>query len=278
MSSEQTNNSERTSPAKRSRVTIPKLAAQKARGEKITVMTAYDYAAARLVDAAGIEAILVGDSLGSVVQGHRTTLPVTLDQMIYHAEMVCRAVERAMVIVDLPFPSTILGKQRALEDAARCFKETGCQAVKLEGGVERAEVIAALTEAGMPVMAHVGLVPQSVHRLGGYRVQRDRDQLMADAKATEEAGAFAVVLECVQADIAKEITAELAIPTIGIGAGGGCDGQVLVFHDLLGLTQGRVPRHVKVYAELGKAAIEALSAFREDVRNGSFPAEEQSFS
>ena len=259
-------------------MTVPKLVAQKAGGEKITMMTAYDHAMARLVDAAGIEAILIGDSLGTVVQGHRTTLPVTLDQMIYHAEMVGRAVERALVIVDLPFPSTILGPQRALEDAARCFKETGCQAVKLEGGAERAEIISALTTAGMPVMAHVGLVPQSLHRLGGYRVQRDRERLLADAKATEEAGAFAVVLECVAADVAKEITAALTIPTIGIGAGGDCDGQVLVLHDLLGLTPGRVPRHVKVYADLGKAAVEALSAFREDVRKGTFPAAGQSFS
>ncbi|MBN2296252.1 MAG: 3-methyl-2-oxobutanoate hydroxymethyltransferase [Pirellulales bacterium] len=264
--------------SKQKRITVPSLTAMKANGEKITLLTAYDYSMARLVDEAGVEVILVGDSLGTAVQGHRTTLPVTLDQMIYHAEMVVRAVERALVIVDLPFPCTVLGPMRAIEDAARCFKETGCQAVKLEGGVERAEVISALTKAGMPVMAHVGLVPQSVHRLGGYRVQRDRDQLIADAKATEEAGAFAVVLECISADISKEITAELTIPTIGIGAGNGCDGQVLVLYDLLGLIPGRVPRHVKVYADLGKIMVEAVSAYKADVRSGDFPSSDQSFS
>ena len=262
----------------RKRITVPRFTALKAQGEKITLLTAYDHAMARLVDEAGVEAILVGDSLGTVVQGHRTTLPVTLDQMIYHAEMVARAVQWALVIVDLPFPSTLLGPMRAIEDAARCLKETCCQAVKLEGGVERAEIIASLTTAGIPVMAHVGLVPQSVHRLGGYRVQRDHDQLLADALATQEAGAFAVVLECIPAEIAKEITAALTIPTIGIGAGSHCDGQVLVLHDLLGLTPGRVPRHVKVYADLGKMTIEALSAFRDDVRGGNFPGSDQSFS
>ncbi len=282
MSSEVPKTSDRKRiPGKRvtgKRITVPRFTALKAQGEKITMLTAYDHAMARLVDEAGVEAVLVGDSLGTVVQGHRTTLPVTLDQMIYHAEQVGRAVERALVIVDLPFPSTLLGPMRAIEDAARCLKETECQAVKLEGGVERAEIISALTKAGIPVMAHVGLLPQSVHRLGGYRVQRDRDQLLADAKATEAAGAFAVVLECIPAEIAKEITAALTIPTIGIGAGNACDGQVLVLHDLLGLAPGRVPQHVKVYADLGKIMVQALSAFRDDVRGGDFPGSDQSFS
>ena len=183
--------------------------------------------------------ILVGDSMSMVVQGHDSTLRVTLDEMIYHAEMVGRAVEHALVIVDMPFPSFLVGKYKAIENAGRVLKETSCQAVKLEGGVDQAEVIEALVSAGIPVMAHVGLRPQSVHRLGGYRVQRDREQLLADAKAADQAGAFRVVLECIPADIAREITAAVSIPTIGIGAGADCDGQVLVLHDLLGLTTGR---------------------------------------
>ncbi len=271
MTTEQHNNPNPTGVAQRSKITAPKLAEMKAAGEKITVVTAYDYASARLAEAAGVEVILVGDSLATVVQGRRTTLPVTLEEMIYHAEMVGRAAEYSLAVVDLPFPSAVLGTQRALEDAAKCFKQTNCRAVKLEGGVERAETIAALTAAGMPVMAHVGLAPQSVHRLGTYRLQRDLDKLLADAKATEAAGAFAVVLECITSEISKEITQALTIPTIGIGAGPDCDGQVLVWHDLLGLTPGRVPRHVKVYADLGRAIVDALTAFREDVRKGAFP-------
>ncbi len=241
------------------------------------MLTAYDFATAQLVDAAGIEGILVGDSLAMVVQGHENTLPVTLDEMIYHAEMVGRAVRRALVVVDMPFPSFHLGIQRAIESAARILKETRCQAVKLEGGIEQAEVIEGLVRSGIPVMAHCGLCPQSVHALGGYRVQRNEDRLLDDALAAQQAGAFAIVLECIPAAAAARITAKLQIPTIGIGAGAGCDGQVLVYHDLLGMTPGRVPRHVKPYADLGRAITEAVTRFRDDVRQGAFPGPEQTF-
>jgi 3-methyl-2-oxobutanoate hydroxymethyltransferase len=260
-----------------SRITVPKFVAMKAAGRKITVLTAYDYPTARLVDAAGVEAILVGDSLAMVVQGHASTLRATLDEMIYHAEMVGRAAEHALVIVDMPFPSFLVGKYKAIENAARVLKETSCQAVKLEGGVDQVEVIEALVSAGIPVMAHVGLRPQSVHRQGGYRVQRDREQLLADAQAADRAGAFSIVLECIPADIAREITAAVSIPTIGIGAGADCDGQVLVLHDLLGLTAGRRPRHAKAYADLGATITDAVARYRDEVREGVFPSEEQSF-
>jgi 3-methyl-2-oxobutanoate hydroxymethyltransferase len=263
--------------SKPGRITVPQFTAMKAAGQKITMVTAYDYSMARLVDAAEIEAILIGDSLGQIIQGRATTLPVTLEQMIYHAEMVGRAVEHALVVVDMPFPTFHLGTYKAIENAARILKETQCQAVKLEGGADQAEVIAALVGAGIPVMAHCGLRPQNVHQLGGYRVQRDREQLMADAQAAERAGAFAIVLECIPADVARQITAAVAVPTIGIGAGAGCDGQVLVFHDLLGLTTGRVPRHAKAYADLGRQTIDAITRYRDEVRSGVFPGKEQAF-
>ena len=250
----------------------------KAAGRKITMATAYDYAMARLVDAADIEGILVGDSLAMVVQGRETTLPVTLDQIIYHAEMVGRAVRHSLVVVDLPFPCFHLGPHRAIESAGRILKETRCQAVKLEGGVEQADTIAALVSAGIPVMAHCGLRPQSVHQLGGYRVQRDERQLLADAQAAEQAGAFSIVLECIPSDTAARITDAARIPTIGIGAGAGCDGQVLVLHDLLGLNAGYVPRHVKAYADLEKLIGDAVSQYRDDVRDGRFPDDKHAFS
>ena len=249
-------------------ITVPQFTAMKAAGRKITMLTAYDYAMAGLVDAAGIEGILVGDSLSMVVQGHATTLPVTLEEMIYHAEMVGRAVRHALLVVDMPFPSFHLGVYRAIESAGRILKETRCQAVKLEGGVEQAEVIAGLVSAGIPVMAHCGLRPQSIHQLGGYRVQRDERQLLADAHAAEHSGAFAIVLECIPAAMAARITAAVQIPTIGIGAGAGCDGQMLVLHDLLGLNPGHVPRHVKTYADLKKALIDAVGRYRDEVREG----------
>lgn len=247
-------------------------------GQKITMVTAYDYALAGLVDAAGIDGILVGDSLSMVVQGHENTLPVTLDEMIYHAEMVGRATSHALVIVDMPFPSFHLGACKAVENAGRILKETRCQAVKLEGGVEQAGVIAALVSAGIPVMAHCGLRPQSVHQLGGYRVQRDERQLMADAQAAEAAGAFSIVLECIPAEIAERITEAVKIPTIGIGAGTSCDGQVLVLHDLLGLNTGYVPRHAKSYANLAKTIGDAVTQYRDDVREGKFPDKDHTFS
>jgi 3-methyl-2-oxobutanoate hydroxymethyltransferase len=247
----------------------------KSAGRKITILTAYDYPTAQMLDSVEIDAILVGDSLGMVVQGHSTTLPVTLDQMIYHAEMVGRAVKHALVVVDMPFPSYQLGRHKAIANAARILKETRCQAVKLESGADQAEVIAALVGAGIPVMAHCGLRPQSIHQLGTYRVQRDRPQLLADAKAATEAGAFAIVLECIPAEIASEITRSIPIPTIGIGAGAGCDGQVLVINDLLGLAVDYVPRHVKVYADLKQHIVQAVTSFRDEVRDGTFPGANQ---
>ena len=264
-------------PREPHQLTVPEFLAMKSQRRKITVLTAYDYPTAHMLDSTGIEGILVGDSLSMVVQGHANTLPVTLEEMIYHAEMVGRAVMRALVIVDMPFPSFHLGTYRAIESAGRMLKETRCQAVKLEGGVEQAETIAALVAAGIPVMAHVGLRPQSVHQLGGYRVQRDEKQLLADARAAEQAGAFSVVLECIPAGIARRITDELHIPTIGIGAGVDCDGQVLVINDLLGLNNGHVPKHVKAYANLREEALRAVTQFRDDVRQGDFPGPEQTF-
>ena len=259
-------------------ITVPQFTALKQSGRKISMLTAYDYPTARLLDSTGIEAILVGDSLSMVVQGHSSTLPVTLDEMIYHAELVGRAVRHALVIVDMPFPSFHLGAHKAIESAGRILKETQCQAVKLEGGAEQAEVIAALVSAGIPVMGHVGLRPQSVHQLGGYRVQREKEQLLCDAKAVEQAGAFSVVLECIPAEAAAQLTQSVGIPTIGIGAGPDCDGQVLVVNDLLGLTPGRVPRHVKAYADLNSLIAQAVTQYRDEVRKGTFPGKEQTFS
>jgi len=258
-------------------ITVPKFAAMKAAGQKITMLTAYDYTMAELVDSAGIEGILVGDTLAMVVQGHANTLPVTLDEMIYHAEMVGRAVRHALVVVDMPFLSYHLGTLKAIENAGRVLKETRCQAVKLEQGPGQIEVTRALVAAGIPVMAHFGLRPQSVHQLGGYSVQRDRERLLADAKAADEAGAFSILLECVPGDVAKEVTAAVSVPTIGIGAGAGCDGQILVLHDLLRLGTGRLPRHAKAYAELGKTIMEAVTRYRDEVRDGTFPGPEQTF-
>ncbi len=258
-------------------ITVPKFVGMKAAGQKITMLTAYDFPTAALVDSAGVEGILVGDTLGMIVQGHPTTLPVTLDQMIYHAEIVGRATRHALVVVDMPFPACNLGIHRAVEAAARILKETRCRAVKLEGGADQAEVIAAMVSAGIPVMAHCGLRPQSIHQMGGYSVQRDRERLLHDAAAVQQAGAFAVVLECIPADVARDITASLTIPTIGIGAGTDCDGQVLVLHDMLGLTTGRVPRHVKPYADLKQPFVAAVAQYRDEVRNGTFPGPDQTF-
>jgi 3-methyl-2-oxobutanoate hydroxymethyltransferase len=255
------------------RITVPKFTAMKG-DRKISMLTAYDYPFAALLDECGVDGILVGDSLSMVVQGNDNTLPVTLDEMIYHAEMVGRAVNRALVVVDLPFPIYHLGVYKAVESAGRILKETRCQAVKLEGGVDQAEVIQTLVASGIPVMAHVGLRPQSVHQLGGYRIQRDAEQLLADARAAESAGAFAAVLECIPSEIAAQITQSIRIPTIGIGAGPQCDGQILVLHDLLGLTSGRVPKHVKAFAQLRVAVQQAVRGYREEVGAGTFPTEE----
>ncbi len=259
------------------RVTAPDLIAMKRAGRKISMLTAYDYPLASLVDGAGVDAILVGDSMSMVVQGRQTTLSVTLDEIIYHAEMVERAVARALVIVDMPFPTNHLGVHNAIAAAGRILKESRAQAVKLEGGVEQAEVIAGLSSAGVPVMAHVGLRPQNVHRMGGYKVQRDEDHILQDAQAAEEAGAFGIVLECIPAPLAAKLTKTLSIPTIGIGAGPECDGQVLVLHDLLGIVPGPAPRFVKAYAQLGQDIQAAIQRYCQEVRDGEFPGPAHSY-
>lgn len=243
----------------------------------ISVLTAYDYTTARLLDQGGADCLLVGDTLGMVVQGHATTLPVTLDQMVYHAEMVARAARRAFVVADLPFLSYQASVEQAILSAGRLLKETKCAAVKLEGGRAMAETIRALTEIGIPVMGHVGLTPQSVFTLGGFKVQRDAEAIVADARAAAEAGAFAIVLECIPAEVAARITAELPVPTIGIGAGADCDGQVLVVSDMLGLFEGFRPKFVRHYAELAETIRQATAAFVADVAARRFPDESESF-
>jgi 3-methyl-2-oxobutanoate hydroxymethyltransferase len=258
-------------------VTVPDFLATKAKGLRLTVLTAYDYTLARLLDAAGVDAILVGDSLGMVVQGQPHSLAVTLDEMIYHTRLVARGVRRSLLVADMPFMTFQVSPEQALANAGRLIKEGGAHAVKVEGGVRSAPAIAAITAADIPVMGHVGLTPQSVRRFGGFRVQRDEERLLADAKATEEAGAFAVVLECIPAEIATRITASLKIPTIGIGAGAGCDGQVLVTHDMLGLFDDFRPRFVKQFADLGPSILQAVETYCREVREGVFPAAEHEF-
>ena len=258
-------------------VTVPEFQAAKARGQRLTMLTAYDYTMARLLDAAGVDSLLVGDSLGMVVQGQPDSLGVTLDEMVYHARLVMRGVRRALVVADLPFMSYQVSPQQALESAGRLIKEGGVHAVKLEGGVRAAAAVAAITAADIPLMGHVGLTPQSVRRLGGFKVQRDAERILEDALAIEAAGAFALVVECVPAELAARITAAVKVPTIGIGAGPGCDGQVLVTPDVLGLFDDLRPRFVKHYAELGQAVINAAEAYCREVRDGTFPGTEHSF-
>ena len=253
------------------RVTVLDLGAAKQAGRPITMVTAYDWPTGQLADAAGVDCVLVGDSVAMVVAGRNSTIPATVEQMIYHGEIVSRAVARALVVVDLPFPLQHLGVRTAVESCARILKETGCQAVKLEGTAGQADVIAGIAAAGIPVMGHVGLRPQAVHQLGGYRLQSDVDRLAADAEAAARAGAFAVVLECVPDAAAAAITRSLPVPTIGIGAGPHCDGQVLVMHDLVGLSSGRVPRFVRGYADVKTAIAEAISRWRRDVERRDFP-------
>jgi 3-methyl-2-oxobutanoate hydroxymethyltransferase len=264
-------------PKPRPVVTIPDFALWKQQGRKISVLTAYDYTTARLLDAAGVDCLLVGDTLGMVVQGRETTLSVTLDQMIYHAEMVSRAATRALVIGDLPFGSYEASTAQAVSSAVRFLKETRCQGVKLEGGRRVASAVAAMVDAGVPVMGHVGLTPQAVRKLGGFKVQRDAGLIEDEARAVVEAGAFAVVLECVPSDLASRITAALPVPTIGIGAGPGCDGQVLVTPDLLGLFEGFRPRFIRRYAELAPLIREAAARYVGDVLEGRFPSPQESF-
>ncbi|MEX1098063.1 MAG: 3-methyl-2-oxobutanoate hydroxymethyltransferase [Planctomycetales bacterium] len=259
-------------PAPRVPMTVPRFVAAKSEGRKLAVLTAYDHLWGGLVDAAGVDAILVGDTLGMVVQGHSTTLPVTLDEIIYHGEMVARAARHALVIVDMPFMSYQVSPEQAVANAGRILKETGASAVKLEGGVNQSRTIQALADADIPVMAHVGLRPQSVRKLGGMgKVQRNEAGLLADARAARDAGAFAIVLELIPRAVAKAVTAEVDVPTIGIGAGPDCDGQVLVLHDMLGLTEGFHPKFLKRYVELRDAASGAVRQYVEEVRGGSFP-------
>lgn len=258
-------------------VTVRTLAAMKERGERITMLTAYDFPTAQLLDRAGIDCLLVGDSLGMVVQGYKTTVPVTLEQMIYHGEMVVRGSQRAMVVVDLPFPVGQVSVPHTLECAARIMKETQCHAVKMEGGHQQSDAIRAMVDAGIPTIAHIGLRPQSVHALGGYRVQKDADRLMRDALAAQGAGAFAVLIECVPAELAREVTEKLTVPTIGIGAGAACDGQVLVTDDMLGWNSGYIPKFVRQFADLKTMAADAVVAYRDRVRDGNFPGPKETF-
>jgi 3-methyl-2-oxobutanoate hydroxymethyltransferase len=267
------------------RVTIHELRRMKERGERIAVVTAYDATAARLVGQAGVDVVLVGDSLGMVVQGHDSTLPVTLDQMVYHSAMVRRGLARcggrAHLVGDLPFGSYQASADDAVKAAMRLVAEGGVEAVKLEGGGDYADVVRRVVRAGVPVMGHIGLTPQSVHKLGGYVVQgKDAEKaqaLLRDARALEAAGCYAVVLECIPAELARVITGQLGVPTIGIGAGPACDGQVLVLNDLLGLDAAFTPRFVKRYAELGVAVTGAVGRYVEEVRSGAFPADEHAF-
>ena len=259
------------------KVTVPDLVAAKRAGKRISMLTAYDYPTALLLDQAGIDCLLVGDSLGMVVQGLTDGLAVTLDQMIYHGRMVARAANRALVVVDMPFLSYQVNDDEAIRNAGRILQETGAHAVKLEGGRRCVPAIRRMVEAGIPVMGHVGLTPQSVRRLGGFKVQRDADELLADAKAVEEAGAFAIVVECVPADLGKRVTQALSVPTIGIGAGPGCDGQVLVINDMLGMEQAIKPRFVKRQADLATIIRQAAERYAAEVRDGSYPGPEHVF-
>lgn len=255
---------------------VPEFVRAKETGRPLAVLTAYDCLWASIMDEAGIDAILVGDSMGMVVQGHDTTLPVTLEQIIYHGEIVARSTKNALVIVDLPFMTYQVSSRQAIRNAGRILKETGAQAVKLEGGVNQAKTIEKLAACDLPVMAHVGMRPQSVRALGKMSaIQRDADQLMKDAKAAQDAGAFSIVLELIPSDIAKQISEELTIPTIGIGAGPHCDGQVLVGPDMYGIS-GFQPKFLKKYAEIKSIALEATKEFITEVREKRFPDESHS--
>lgn len=263
------------------KVTVPEIKKMKQRGEKITVLTAYDYSFARILDEAGVDILLVGDSLGSVIQGQQSTLPVTLEEMIYHTKAVVRGRKRALVVADMPFLSYQVSLEEAKRNAGRFLQEAGAEAVKIEGGVPFQKTIEAIVQIGIPVMGHVGLTPQSVHRLGGYKVQgkeeKEREAIMQDALAVEEGGAFSVVLEGIPMDLAEEISRRLSIPTIGIGAGIHCDGQVLVVHDMLGLFDMYTPKFVKRYADLKGVMADAVKHFIAEVREEKFPDEEHSF-
>ncbi|HEY5088622.1 MAG TPA: 3-methyl-2-oxobutanoate hydroxymethyltransferase [Polyangia bacterium] len=263
------------------KVTTAALRARKGTAERIAVLTAYDVVFARLCDGAGIDVVLVGDSLGMVVQGERSTLAVTMDEMVYHSRIVSRGVRRAHLVADLPFMSYQASVEDGMRAAGRLLKEGRAEAVKLEGGVEVADLVHRLVRAGIPVMGHIGMTPQSVHQLGGFKVQgrtdAQRAQILAGARAVADAGAYAIVIEAVPHALAAEITKAVSVPTIGIGAGVHCDGQVMVMHDLLGLEPAWKPRFVRRYAEMGKAVGEAFAAYAADVRAGRFPAPEETY-
>ncbi|MDO4570724.1 MAG: 3-methyl-2-oxobutanoate hydroxymethyltransferase [Planctomycetia bacterium] len=242
----------------------------KRNGRKISMLTAYDYCTAKIVDEAGIDAILVGDSLGMVVQGKGNTIPVTLEEMIYHTEIVRRAAQNAMVIADLPFPGGHQMWEETLRDCSRIMKETRCHGIKIETSAAQQETLARLTDAGIPILAHIGLLPQRILQLGKYTMQRQREILLRDATAAQDAGAFGVLMECVDFEIAREISQTLQIPTIGIGSGPHCDGQVLVLHDILGLS-GRTPKHAFQYADVGGSIRAAVASYKKDVEAGGFP-------
>ena len=263
------------------RVTIRDLREMKGRGEKIPMITAYDYTAAQLVERAGIPLILVGDSLGQVMLGYDSTVPVSMGDMVHHVKAVVRGTARAHVVGDMPFLSYHADIPDAIRNAGRLLQEGGAQSVKLEGGIEQAETVSRVVASGIPVMGHIGLTPQSVNQLGGYRVQgktlKDAVRLMEDARALEEAGAYAIVLECVPAPLARMISERVEIRTIGIGAGAGCDGQVQVFHDLLGLYSDFQPKHARRYADLGAVIAGAASDYMRDVQSGAFPTDAESY-
>lgn len=263
------------------RTTVRDLARMKAQGEKIPMITAYDYTSARLADAAKIPVVLVGDSLGMVVLGYDSTIPVTMEDMIHHTKAVARGTKEALLVADMPFMSYQIDAAQAMTNAGRLLQEGGAQSVKLEGGRRMAATIRSIVDCGIPVMGHIGLTPQSVHAFGGYRVQgkeiKEAESLILDAEAVQEAGAYALVLECVPAPLAELISRRLTIPTIGIGAGPGCDGQVQVLHDMLGLFTDFVPKHAKRYANLGQIIQEAFCQYAQEVRQGDFPTSKESF-
>ncbi|NLG32867.1 MAG: 3-methyl-2-oxobutanoate hydroxymethyltransferase [Syntrophomonadaceae bacterium] len=263
------------------RISTLNLKEKKSKGEKISMLTAYDYSMAAMLDEAGIDMLLVGDSLGNVVLGYENTLSVTMDDMVHHCKAVVRATRNAMVVADMPFLSYHISIPEAVRNAGRLIQEAGAQAVKLEGGTERIDTVKAILDAQIPVMGHIGLTPQSVYQFGGFKVQgKDLEtarKLVRDAKAYEQAGAFSIVLECVPAQLAKRITEEIAIPTIGIGAGAHCDGQVLVINDMLGMYTGFTPKFVKKFANLQPAILEAVKNYINEVQQGTFPGDEHCF-
>lgn len=274
------------------KITVPEIFSRKSSKDNkfkpISAITAYDFTFARLIDETEIDIILIGDSLASVIQGQPNTLPVTLEEMIYHAKCVCKAVGRALTVADMPFLSYQISKERALEGAGRLLKETGVASVKLEGGINIADTIEHLVKFDIPVMGHVGLTPQSYHRMGGHRVQGrlhdsenqsagSYERLIEDALAVEKAGAFALVVECVPVDLAREITDKVSIPTIGIGAGSSCDGQILVMHDLLGLEDRKKPKFVKNYANMASLVKDSISQYVQEVQSHTYPSAEHSF-